>query len=261
MKIAIVTVAYNLPDATRALIASAVSLKHQVSYHIFLHSARPDVVSVVDELALNNERVIPYRYKFNRGLAKSWNEGMMAGYARGNDVVIIVNDDCIFSPGDLDLLAQQAFVERGRYMVSAMGFNHRLGEMTNLCFSCFAINPIALTTVGCFDENFFPIYFEDNDYDRRARLLGLQDGVCHHVNVAHGGSMAIHSDPALMTQNHTTFEANRDYYLRKWGGLPSQETFVTPFGQEQFSLYIPSYERQHPYGVGFDRTDQGIVKI
>jgi hypothetical protein len=40
-------------------------------------------------------------------------------------------------------------------------------------------------------------------------------------------SMTIQKTPEL----NNGFEKNRQYYISKWGGQPTQETFGTPFNQ------------------------------
>ncbi len=242
MKIGLVTIGYALPEATRKLLTSAVSHKHEVEYHLFLHSedAKLEEVAIEHVIAFSD---FVYDYKCNRGLSRSWNEGVINAYrlaprtTKSNkpdspcDVVIVVNDDCSFGEGDLDRLAEYAVEHREQYMVGAWGYNLRHSREENIEFSCFAINPIALEVVGAFDENVYPIYFEDCDYSYRARLLGMTAGVCMDTRVQHGGSATLYTDEQRMEKNHTTFIGNQDYYSAKWGGEPGQERYKTPFGK------------------------------
>ena len=194
--------------------------------------------------------------------ARAWNEGILACYGAGADVVIVANDDVAPGPGDLDRIAAKASACPDRYVVSCAGHNERLGcFVPSHGFSCFAINPIALQTLGCFDENFFPIYCEDQDYARRAALAGLSEENCADTNVTHGGSSAIFASAELARQNALTQAYNIAYYERKWGGGAGAERFATPFGDPRFGVRITPEDRGAPYGEGYDRSDRHIVAV
>jgi hypothetical protein len=45
--------------------------------------------------------------------------------------------------------------------------------------------------------------------------------------IIYRNSMTIQKSPEL----NSGFEKNKQYYISKWGGQPSQETFITPFNQ------------------------------
>jgi GT2 family glycosyltransferase len=96
MKVSLITVGYNLPGATRALVESAfLDCRHELSFIIFLHSSMPEKVRELDQLSERPD--VTYRsYGFNRGLAKSWNEGILFAYEQGCDVAIVVNEDACF---------------------------------------------------------------------------------------------------------------------------------------------------------------------
>ena len=46
----------------------------------------------------------------------------------------------------------------------------------------------AVREVGTFDENLFPVYYEDEDYELRLRLAGLRSVHVRYVLVVHGGA-------------------------------------------------------------------------
>lgn len=261
MKIGIVTVAYALAAATHQMIETALQdARHEREIHLFLHSGHGMVRNTCEQWA-KHDAVVYYPYGSNRGLAKSWNEGVLAAYMNGCDVVLIVNDDIVFKAGDVDTLAEYAVEHRENFIVTCRGWNHGLGKEDSIGYSCFAINPIALELVGMFDQNFFPIYFEDNDYHRRATFAGLTEGHCTATKLEHGGSATIRFGGADYRQQHNrTFEANKTYYARKWGGEPDKETYRTPFNIPWMTGYISPEKRDAPYGE-FDRTDLTIVEI
>ena len=99
---------------------------------------------------------------------------------------------------------------------------------TELNWCSFILSADAYQKTGAFDEKFFPAYYEDNDYFRRmsiAEVPMIFNGMLNPV--VYRNSMTIAKDQTL----NNNFEANRQYYISKWGGLPAQETFGTPFNQ------------------------------
>jgi GT2 family glycosyltransferase len=257
MNVALVVAAYNQPEWTRRLVDSATAGPgDDLQIHLFLHSRDPGTVAACEELASRRE-VRYHPYGENRGLSRTWNEGVLAAYDAGADVVIVVNDDVAFAPGDIDRIATKAAAHRECYIVSCAGYHHRYQRhLPSHGFACFAINPVALQIIGCFDENFFPAYCEDQDYSRRARLAGLHEENCADTRIEHGGSSAIFSSPQLAATNGVTHGRNMAYYRRKWGGDGDHERFDHPFANPAFGLRIPPEQREHPYGPGFDRSDR-----
>ncbi|HTY83106.1 MAG TPA: hypothetical protein VMB19_02760 [Silvibacterium sp.] len=261
MKIAVVTIAYSSCACPASVLQTAAAAPHTVECHLFLHSRYPQLVQQSERLA-QNPAVIYYPYATNRGVSSSWNEGMLAAYAAHADVAIISNDDIAFAPDDLTKIAEKAAACRDRYIVSCAGFHqYYKRHIPSMGFACFAINPIALEKLGCFDENIFPAYCEDQDYACRARLAGLHEENCPDTMLTHIGSNSILSDPALRRQNAITQRLNFDYYRRKWGGDGGSETYARPFNDARLGYSIPAARRHAPYGPAYDRRDHDIVKM
>lgn len=262
MNITMVNVAYGLPQANFRLMTSFYGpSKHQLSAKLFLHSNSPEVMTMAKE-AQGKWGVQVLYYCFNRGLSRSWNEGILAAFEEGADLVYVVNDDIEFSPGDVDKLADHcSTLDNDCAVVGTWGRDLRSNQEGGHGYSCFAILPQAIERVGCFDQNIFPIYFEDVDYSYRVARAGMHESFCPGTMVLHAGSAAIRTDPRLSEQNNLTFACNKEYYLRKWGGEPHQERFVYPFNNPAFSFYISPDKRHEPYGPGYDRTDQSIVQL
>lgn len=259
MRLAIIVVAYGLAEDLLTLYETANRLN--IMWHVFLHSQFSDVVKACEKLA-RERNVCYYPYGVNRGLAKSWNEGLLTAYRQGADVAMIANDDILITYWDVKELAYNALSNPNAYMVSGMGHDLSTNKFdTDMLFSLAAINPIALKTIGYFDQNFYPIYFEDIDYYRRATLAGLERLTVGNTNIIHAGSKSRWSVPANNAQHETTFALNRQYYGRKWGCVDQgTETFTVPFNDARFGLKIAADDRHAPY-PGYDRTDQEIVTI
>jgi GT2 family glycosyltransferase len=165
----------------------------------------------------------------NLGVAASWNLIVRANLDA--PWWCFVNNDIVFEPGALARLASHMEGDEPR-------INCLLG------FGAFGVNDLAFEQVGWFDENFAPIYFEDSDWDYRAKLTGLQIG---HVytesqHVGNGENAAReHRDAAA-----GTYYRNRERFLAKWGGdRAGRETLTTPFGEGGDPRYWtqPSLER------------------
>jgi GT2 family glycosyltransferase len=260
-KIHIITIAYGLADDLYRLVDCADGAG--ITWHIFLHSQFPDVVAMCDELdEMKNTHI--YSYGNNRGVARSWNEGLYLAYTKyGADVAFIANDDAVCSHDDLMKLTTVALNSPNAFMVSGHGHDVRGEWDGDMSFSMGAVTRKAIETIGYFDQNFFPMYFEDTDWYRRAYLAtGGMDWkvVVPDTHIIHQGSKSIHTVPGLMEQHHQTFVANHDYYTRKWGGEPKSERFYLPFDESRFGLCVPYECVDNPYGE-YDRIDHDIVRM
>ena len=87
-----------------------------------------------------------------------------------------------------------------------------------------------IRAVGYLDENFFPGYFEDNDYKRRIQVANIQVPTVQ-LDAEHERSSTLNSSEQFKKRNQFTFQQNFSYYVNKWGGKPNEETYVRPFNQ------------------------------
>lgn len=261
LKIHITAIAYGLAYDIQELFELCQSERHEITWHLFLHSRFEDVVAVCDELGKRKD-VVYYRCMENRGLARSWNQGVINGFNAKADVCIIANDDMKPGEGDVDKLAEAAAADRDKYVWMCMGTDGRKRKRTSMHFGFTAINPLAIQVIGMFDENYFPIYGEDADYIRRAKLAGLQEGIVRDTRVVHKGSSNIHTVPGLLEQNKLTYAATLEYQFAKWGGHYGQEKFEHPFDDPTIGLRIdPAPEIRHAPYPGHNRTDHDIVRM
>lgn len=260
MKIGLVTIAYNQPNGIRRLFETA-RTGERIEFFLFLHSKIPPVVRACTDLTKEYPTKF-FPYGTNRGVARSWNDGVLAAMNEQCDVVLVTNDDIWFEEGDVDKIARAAVENRDRFVIVAAGYHHyHKKRLQDHGMACYAINPVAVGTIGMFDENIFPAYLEDCDYFYRARnLAGLEHFIVSDTNVHHEGSRAVFTSPALRQQNSMTHGRNNEYYKRKWGGLNDHERFAYPFNDPKFNHYIAAADRRNPY-PGYNRTDMGIVRL
>lgn len=171
---------------------------------------------------LNIEIYVP---GFNIGVAGSWNYlCRVIFYSRGYDYAMILNDDIIIDHTEEEYEKAINFINS----VNKFGIKFLYLSEKDWCF--FLLSREVYEKVGDFDEAFYPAYFEDNDYAYRMKLekVGVIKNRGFNPKV-YNNSMTSRKDPNI----NNGFMQNREYYIKKWGGLPGQETFTTPFGNNK----------------------------
>jgi GT2 family glycosyltransferase len=152
----------------------------------------------------------------NVGLPAVWNRVM----ERYPDWVIFSNDDVEFGPYLVENLAKAADESSALFL-----FPHEAGAM----FCVALIKHLCWDRVGPFDEKFWPGYFEDNDYHRRMKLLGIEELQVKNTDYYHHVSATLNSLNGEERRVHdANFRRNEMYYRHKWGGPPGHETLTEP---------------------------------
>jgi len=251
INLGIVIVGYNQPACVQCLCQSIrLGQSFIPKFYFYLHSQDENVYAAfLAELKHGDSEF--FLYGVNRGLARSWNDGILAAFADGADFVLVANDDMEFLSGAIDDMVKTA-VEHPQAMATFIGgTTGYLNQDTHSHnFGCFILAPHAWKTIGCFDENFFPSIYEDVDWCRRALSLGLRDVITvTPYGVHHVGSATFLDDPALCAERAISEPLCRLYYQYKWG-----EDTGFPFGQKVLGFYIDPAVRHEPY-PGFNRED------
>ncbi len=165
----------------------------------------------------------------NLGVAGSWNKIMDLSFRdQKAQYTLLLNDDIVIGERFLNQYNKaleknaEAFVINGPYYWSAV-------TVTRNCFD----------TIGIFDTEFFPAYFEDNDYATRISLYGESSGiggenlyVIDHdlAPEVQRNSQTVSKDGSL----NSNFGKNGAYFNRKWGGSPHQENlYKSPFNDNR----------------------------
>ena len=153
-----------------------------------------------DTLEISNKfaKVTHLRMPANLGVAGSWNLGIKSfPYAHR---WFIVSNDVVFKPGALEKLTQ---ARRDEITLTADAPN----------WQAFALGDEAVTDLGLFDEcGFYPAYFEDNDYMRRAAFAGVNIRKLD-LDLTHDNSSTIKA--GYQSKNDKTFFANQRLYQAK----------------------------------------------
>jgi GT2 family glycosyltransferase len=174
---------------------------------------QPHLVYVIDNgggFSYPDGRVRVLSPPENLGVARSWNLLHKLTYPHS---LFLSNDDILFAPDTCEIALATP------------------GPFVAICsWACFLQREPCWQAVGEYDEALWPAYFEDNDYHYRMRLCGLDYVVPSGGAVTHRRSSTLQALPEVHRATLARcFEANKAYYLRKWGGLPGQERFRCPF--------------------------------
>ncbi|EKG02525.1 beta galactofuranosyl glycosyltransferase, putative, partial [Trypanosoma cruzi] len=101
-------------------------------------------------------------------------------------------------------------------------YGHFCAYYKSSCFASVMLTRLAISTVGYFDENFYPAYVEDVDYSLRLRLLGFQERNVLYGKFVHRGSSNIRFSnkmelpDALWCRRVRSLSANKTYAKMKW---------------------------------------------
>ena len=145
-----------------------------------------------------------WRMPTNLGVAPSWNLGIKATpHARG---WLLLNSDAYFEPGQL----QHFYANCEDNMV----------VRTEQNWSCVWVGQDVVSKIGLFSECYVPAYFEDNDYEQRAKAFNISV-VVSDVEVEHDNSSTLKANPAFGEKNQRSFADNNNLHDMRWrSGIP-----------------------------------------
>ena len=149
----------------------------------------------------------------NLGVAASWNLLCQIIFKSGFTHALILNDDIELAAGEAQI--NELITKRPDRLY-----------ITLEDWCAFLMPKFLFKQAGPFDESFFPAYYEDRDYEHRMKLIG------HKPIKEPTLSPAIYRNNSTSEKDPSIYKAslkNRDYYLQKWGGLPGQEKYLSPF--------------------------------
>jgi GT2 family glycosyltransferase len=138
------------------------------------------------------------RVPFGLGLVGAWN--LIIKSTPYAPYWVLVNDDAWFEKGALEIIAQEADSE-------TLLFPDIVPDWASIVLGSKIVEE-----VGLYDERFYPLYFDDNDYERRIRHKGLEikriEAKIHHEN-----SSTLKS--GFESQNSVSFSANQRLFDQK----------------------------------------------
>ena len=202
----------------------------------------PDTELYVKEFARRGAEA--YNCYYNAGIATSWNFGLKRIMQDSDDYIIILSASMILNQ---DIGHFISFIEEDIMTHNTPGCLYlRNGDKP---FHYFGITQRGIQTIGFFDENFWPAYYEDRDYLYRIKLLSLPRDIViidtSNLSYAQGNSLAINSDTGLMSLYQYNIVRITDYYQRKWGGPLDKEVYRRPFNDP--NAMINSWYIEKPF--------------
>lgn len=137
----------------------------------------------------------------NMGVAGSWNLGIKC-FPHAPYWIFMSNDN-YWMPNSLQ---QMADLSDPTKLV-----------MSNVTWGTFSLGSDIVKSIGLFDENYHPAYYEDNDYIERLRIAGMQDRIIQSeipVKQISAATTAT-SDNTFSKRNTLTNQSNYEYWSAK----------------------------------------------
>jgi len=242
--LAIIIPVLNCLEFTKITLSTIYS-KHPYKLIIIDNGSTDRTGKYLDGLeGIENIKVI--RFKENIGAGPAWNYGIQYAMRKfQSKYFLIANNDILLHPEAIDILIKAIDFTKciltsatdisGTVSCPEDVLKMKVPKKTRLTeapeFSCFMLKTETIQKIGYFDEKFYPAYFEDNDYHYRIRLAGLKAVKTNRALYFHYGSRTIKNDEKIHNISNLGYTANREYYRQKWGGLPGEEIYKTPFNR------------------------------
>ena len=171
----------------------------------------------------NSEDKFASKYKFgyleqldmNIGVGRSWNKGVRKLLKENYDYLVILSATMRFNQGMDD------FINYIQMDSSEYGLESQHG------WHCIALGKKVFETVGLFDENFYPAYYEDSDFIRRMELSGIHNPMSTtqrlprmDINAGFEGN----AHGMRKGKVSVNMGACRQYFIDKWGYEPRYDT-------------------------------------
>jgi GT2 family glycosyltransferase len=155
------------------------------------------------------EKMWLIRVPYGLGLVGAWN--LIVKSTPYAPYWVLVNDDAWFEPGSLKAITEDVDTQ-------ALNFLDIVPAWSAVVFGEGMIDK-----VGLYDERFYPLYFDDNDLERRVHNAGVQvktiEAKVHHENsstlnsgFAAANSVSYRNNQNLLSQK----EKEEDYSSGEW---------------------------------------------
>jgi hypothetical protein len=161
----------------------------------------------------------------NLGCSRAWNIALQ----RHHDWTFLVSSSMVYPEGFskvVEVLEQS---------------NEKELFFTQHSWHCNAVSQKTVEQIGYFDENFYPAYYEDTDYEMRIEIAGLHWDKVYEICATCQVDGAATLDGLRLNIN-----ALEDYFVEKWGSVWSrpnpQDPWKHPFNNPNTPL---SYWEPH----------------
>jgi GT2 family glycosyltransferase len=237
------------------------NLKYTKLFIESICSSYPYEVLIIDNASidgtpqwLKDNEINFIRYEENRGFSYAYNDALDYAFKDRDTFLLFCGNDIVFMPhtidhlvkalfeSDYDMLCGNEILNKEILIENKEALNeffykcsfkeekyddltYSLGGMNH---SCLIRKRSVFERVGYYDVNFYPAYFEDNDFARRCDLLGIKYGTVDSASFYHFWSRSIY-EGGIKELNSQRFPLNRDYYVNKWGGSVGNDSHTSPF--------------------------------
>lgn len=237
-KIAATVILYNPADNTVKNIMSYLPFIHRLYVYDNSKYANSELLS-----NLNSPTIIYHHDGNNRGIAERLNQAVSAAQEDGFELLLTMDQDSRFSPGDVQIYVNCIVSFPEKYRVAMFGIETGLLDRDNnagcefelvkeLITSGSVINLQNSSQVGRFDENLF-IDEVDLDYCYSASIVGLTLVKFKNITLNHHlGTVSYHRSLATLKKTPRTLHSpirlyyivrNHFYLSRKFSGKFDQE--------------------------------------
>lgn len=188
---------------------------------------------------LQTKNVATVLYTVQISLSACWNQGLKAFWGIGSREVLVINNDVVLRPDTYRLLVscQEPFITG--VSVDRMSQLGNVGDRSpqelitsarpHPDFSCFMISKWTTDKVGYFDTEYFPAYYEDNDYHVRMHRAGVK-ALCVDVPFLHLGAQTLKTaDIGERASIMRATEVNKIRFRRKYGCVPGTPEYDALF--------------------------------
>ncbi len=138
------------------------------------------------------------RVPYGLGLVGAWN--LIVKSTPYAPYWLLINDDAWFEPGAMKEIADNTDSEAINFL------------SVNTKWSAIVLGEKVVAEVGLYDERFYPLYFDDNDYERRIDHAGIKKKTLA-AKVHHENSSTLNS--GYQAENSRTYLANMELYQQK----------------------------------------------
>lgn len=226
--------AHNNADLLQACLISVLNQTIPVRIFAINNGSTDNTTQVL--AGLGNEHIVVNAYP-QLGVAGAWNYGLGLLFSNtftAAEKVLVINQDVLLKPDTYEILNN----EPGEFVtaVSTGRMDKLLGDVRQPVggrrphpdFSCFRLTKRCYETVGPFDENFYPAWFEDNDYHIRLSRAGIE-AYCVDLPFYHYAAGTIKRARAVGASEpyEVAFRANQQKFYNKWGVLPGTKEYET----------------------------------
>lgn len=213
---------------TKAAVKSVLSMTETDGMSIFLLVVDNSSTDGTASWLHTKSTVATYHLKDQYSLAKCWNIGLKTLLRSGYKEALVINNDVELRPDTYELLSGY-----GADFVTGVGTSTDIAcqgvrdaadlestENNHPDFSCFMIRKTVTDRVGWFDEDYYPAFYEDNDYHVRMHRAGIR-AVSVDVPFLHHGSQTIkQAEPGEQKLIMRYADLNKERFRQKYGCVP-----------------------------------------